>query len=213
MGLGVFGGGVGVTRFLVRHGAHVTVTDLRSESDMANSLARLGGLDVRLVLGQHRPEDFTTPDLVVVNPAVPKTSSYLALAREHGIPLTAEMNLFFERCAARTIGVTGSNGKSSTTAMIGLILGQTRSRVRVGGNIGHCLIEEVDEIAPDDWVVLELSSFQLDDLGTQGLSPHVAVVTNLSPNQRLGNFDLLFNFFVVFVAPEENHRKTMRATF
>ena len=182
MGLGVFGGGVGVTRFLVRHGAHVTVTDLRRPDELADSLAKLGDLDARCVLGEHRDEDFTRADLIVVNPAVPKTSRFLALARQHSIPLTAEMNLFFERCAAPIIGITGSNGKSTTTAMLGQILGRTSSHVWVGGNIGRCLIEQVEAIQPNDWVVLELSSFQLEDLGARKLSPHVAVVTNISPN-------------------------------
>ena len=182
MGLGLFGGGVGVTRFLARQGARVTVTDLRAPAELADSVAQLAGLDVRCVLGEHRPEDFTHADLVVVNPAVPKSSPFLALAREHHVPLCAEMNLFFERCPARTIGVTGSNGKSTTTAMLGEILRHTPSRVWVGGNIGRCLIEQVAQIQPGDWVVLELSSFQLEDLGAQGLSPHVALVTNISPN-------------------------------
>ncbi len=81
MGLGLFGGGAAVARFLARRGARVTVTDLRSEAELAPALRELEGLEVDFVLGRHREEDFTTADLVVVNPAVPPTSRFLTLAR------------------------------------------------------------------------------------------------------------------------------------
>ena len=96
-------------------------------------------------------------------------------------PCTTEINLFLERCRAPVVGVTGSVGKSTTTAMIGTIL-SAQLPTHVGGNIGKSLLEDLPEIAPDHVVVLELSSFQLEDLPLVGVSPHVAVVTNLAPN-------------------------------
>jgi UDP-N-acetylmuramoylalanine--D-glutamate ligase len=183
MGLGAFGGGTGVVRFLVERGAHVTVTDLRTEADLAASLAELDDCPPqRLHLGGHQDQDFTETDLVVVNPAVPRDNRFLELARQAGVPLTSEMNLFWQFNRGQTIGVTGSNGKSTTTALIHALLQADGRRCWLGGNIGRSLLPIVDQIAPDDWVVLELSSFQLDDLDRLKRSPHVAVVTNFSPN-------------------------------
>lgn len=181
VGLGRFGGGVGVTRWLCAQGAMVTVSDLAAEEELDESVLALDGLDVTLHLGGHDETDFTSADLLVVNPAVPKDSPFLAAAAQAGVPRTTEINLFLERCRAPVVGVTGSVGKSTTTAMIGEILGRVRC-CHVGGNIGRSLLEELPMIAPDHVVVLELSSFQLEDLPLIGVSPHVAVVTNLAPN-------------------------------
>jgi UDP-N-acetylmuramoylalanine--D-glutamate ligase len=179
MGLGLFGGGVGVTRYLVRQGARVTVTDLKGEEDLRESVDALRALPVHLRLGRHEEADFREADLVVVNPAVPETSPWLGLARA----LETEMNLFFKLCRAQTVvGVTGSNGKTTTTTLVGEVLKRHLRRAWVGGNIGVSLLERLDEIRPEDFVVLELSSFQLENLGVLRRSPNVAVVLNLSPN-------------------------------
>lgn len=179
MGLGLFGGGVGVTRFLVRRGAKVVVTDTKKPEDLRESLAQIEGLPVELHLGGHRDEDFSKADLVIVNPAVPESSPWLKMARA----LDSEMNLLFKFCRAeKIVGITGSNGKTTTTALIGEILKRGLPRVYVGGNIGGSLLEQVDEIRPEDVVVLEQSSFQLDNLGAIRRSPNVAVVMNLTPN-------------------------------
>jgi len=181
MGLGLFGGGVGAARSFARRGAHVTVTDLKTADALAPSVEALAGLPVTLHLGGHDPADFTGADVLVVSPAVPRTSPYLAMAREAGAEITAEMTLFVQACPAPLVGVTGSAGKSTTTALLGAMLAR-RGPTRVGGNIGKSLLEDLQAIRPDEIVVLEMSSFQLDDLGPHGISPHAAVVTNLSPN-------------------------------
>ncbi len=181
MGLGRFGGGVGAARYLARFGARVTVTDLKGPESLGPSVAALEGLPVALHLGGHREADFTGADAVVVSPAVPKSSPYLALAREAGAEITSEMNLFLEACPAPVVGVTGSSGKSTTTALLGAMLARARP-TRVGGNIGVSLLEDLPAIGPEEVVVLELSSFQLEDLARLGRSPRVAVVTNISPN-------------------------------
>jgi UDP-N-acetylmuramoylalanine--D-glutamate ligase len=179
LGLGLFGGGLGVTRFLVRSGAKVTVTDAKSETDLRESVEQLKSLPLTLRLGGHEERDFRDADLVVVNPAVPETNPYLRLARA----LETEMNLFFKLCRAeRIIGVTGSNGKTTTTTLIGEILKKHPKRAWVGGNIGVSLLESLPDIQPDHQVLLELSSFQLENLGTIGRGPQVGVVLNLSPN-------------------------------
>ena len=183
MGLGRFGGGVGVTKFLVSRGAHVTVTDLRSEAQLADSLSQLRGLDLHaLCLDGHREEDFRQADLVVVNPAVSADNKLLQLARSSGAVLTTEMRLFWQHQPGRVVAVTGSNGKSTTTALIHAMLKSSGQRCWLGGNIGHSLLPELGHIRQDDWCVLELSSFQLEDLDQIGAAPDVSVVTNFSPN-------------------------------
>jgi len=181
VGLGHFGGGVGVTRWLCGQGAAVTVTDTAGPDKLAASVAQLAGLDVTLHLGGHDEGDFTRADLLVVNPAVPKDSPLIRQSQAAGVRRTSEINLFLERCPCPVVGVTGSVGKSTTTAMIGTILAR-RFTTHVGGNIGGSLLATLDDIRPDHVVVLELSSFQLEDLPLLGVSPHVAVVTNLTPN-------------------------------
>jgi UDP-N-acetylmuramoylalanine--D-glutamate ligase len=179
MGLGLFGGGLGVARFLVRSGAKVTITDAKSETDLRESVDQLRPLPVTLKLGGHDERDFADADLVIVNPAVPETNPYLKLARA----LETEMNLFFKLCGAKTLlGVTGSNGKTTTTTLIGEILKKHPRRSWIGGNIGISLLEKLPEIGPDDLVTLELSSFQLENLGLLKRSPNISVVMNLTPN-------------------------------
>lgn len=182
MGLGFFGGTLGLARYLVAQGAKVTITDLKSAEDLADSVKALTGLPVRFVLGRHEEADFTEVDAVFTSPAVPETSPYLVAARARGVPVDTEMNLFMRLCRGTIVGVTGSNGKTTTTSLIGAILRAHNPRTWVGGNIGHSLLPEVDQIAPGDPVVLELSSFQLEDLAEVGRSPHIALLLNLSPN-------------------------------
>lgn len=184
MGLGRFGGGVGVTRWLARQGARVLVTDQSPADKLADSVSQIADCGAELVLGEHRERDFRDTDLVVVNPAVPPTSPFPCVAGAAGVHVTTEINLFVERCRATTIGVTGSVGKSTTTAMIGHVLERLlkNRRVRVGGNLGISLLDELPEIGADGVVVLELSSFQLERTPAIRWSPDIAVITNLTPN-------------------------------
>ncbi len=182
MGLGSFGGGVGLTRYLVQQGAHVTVTDLQGAEALAASLEALHGLPIRFVLGGHQERDFIETDVVFVNPAVPLTSPYLQLARAHQVPLDSEMNLFVRQCQGRIIGLTGSVGKTTTTSLLGSILQLHDARTLVGGNIGGSLLDRLAAITSDTLVVLELSSFQLEHLDWLHYSPPLAIVLNLAPN-------------------------------
>jgi len=182
MGLGLFGGGVGVAQFLARQGAHVTVTDLRNATELAPSIKKLEGLPISYKLGGHCDEDFINADMVIINPAVPKDSRFIQIARNNHVPMDTEINIFFQLCPAPIIGITGSNGKSTTTTLTGKILQQTKRMTRVGGNIGKSLLLELEEIRPSDIVVLELSSFQLEELHNAKKSPSISIVTNISPN-------------------------------
>lgn len=186
MGLGRFGGGVGVTRWLAAQGARVTVTDKQPAEKLKESLAQVGDLDIELRLGGHEARDFENTDLVVVNPAVPPSAEELRLAERAGVTVSTEINLFVERCPARCVGVTGSVGKSTITAMIGHVLeagvAESGARIWVGGNIGRSLLDGLGRISADDTVVLELSSFQLERTPLVRWSPHVAVVASITPN-------------------------------
>lgn len=179
MGLGRFGGGIGVAKFMLREGAAVTVTDMAPEEKLRESMAEVGD-GVAYHLGGHKPEDFTETDLVVANPAVKPASEWLDTARRAGVAITTEMNLFFERCRGRILGVTGSVGKTTTTAMIGHVLAGPRTFV--GGNIGRSLLLDLPEIGEDAVVILELSSAQLFWLGRIRRAPNVSVVTNITSN-------------------------------
>jgi UDP-N-acetylmuramoylalanine--D-glutamate ligase len=181
MGLGLFGGGVGAARYFARRGARVTVTDLKDARTLRPSVEALAGLPVTFHLDGHVDADFTGADIVAVSPAVPPDSPYIRMAEAAGAVITSEMNLFMAECPARVLGVTGSNGKSTTTALAADML-RRAGPSRMGGNIGKSLLDELQEISPGETVVLELSSFQLDDLGRLGISPQVAAVTNVSPN-------------------------------
>jgi len=183
MGLGRFGGGIGAVQFLLRHGAAVTVTDLKSREELRDSLAHIDTDRLEaLHLGGHCEKDFHAADLIVVNPAVRRDHPLLQIAAGAGIPLSSEMNLFWQHRRGPVIGVTGSNGKSTTAAMIHSILQAAGWNVHLGGNLGGSLLPRVDDIAADEWSVLELSSFQLHDLDRIPSSPEVAVVTNFAPN-------------------------------
>jgi UDP-N-acetylmuramoylalanine--D-glutamate ligase len=167
--------------FLARAGAAVTVTDMRSARDLAPTLKSLRHLrGIRYVLGRHRDEDFLAADLIVKNPGVSPDSPYLRLARERGIPVTSDVGIFFRACPAPIIGVTGTRGKSTTTYLIWLLL-KTKlgRRVHYGGNIRKSVLALLPHIKKNDHVVLELSSFQLQDLAAEKISPHSAVFTNL----------------------------------
>ena len=196
MGLGSFGGGIGAVKFLVSRGALVTVTDLRPIEKLTDSLAELKETPPdRLVLGGHDQNDFRSADLIVVSPAVKRDCPFLNEAISAGVPITSEMNLFWKWNRAKVVAVTGSNGKSTTTAMTYSIIEkflqrQPGRRAWLGGNIGTSLLPVVDQIQQNDIVVLELSSFQLADLNRLQLSPHVAVVTNFAPNHLDWHVDL-----------------------
>ncbi len=190
MGLGLFGGGVAAARFLAEHGAKVTVTDLKSEKSLAPAMEKLADLALTFHLGGHVEEDFTGADMILVSPAVPKTSRFLKLAADAGVPFETEMNLFFKLCRGTIIGVTGSNGKSTVAAFLHDIIIRKHPDALLGGNIGKSLLLEAENVSPGRLVVLELSSFQLEDLGRIRQSPAHAVVTNITSNHldRHGTF-------------------------
>ncbi len=177
--------GVALARYLAALGAEVTLTDMRSESQLEAEINTLKSLPIRWALGGHPLDLLASTGLVAISGGVPLTIPIILEAQKAGIPLSNDSQFFFEACPSQIIGITGSAGKTTTTALVGEIarkhieIKNTNQKVWVGGNIGNPLIDQVDEIAENDIVVLELSSFQLELMTT---SPHVAAVLNITPN-------------------------------
>jgi len=206
MGLGRFGGGLDAAQFACRAGAKVTVTDLASAEQLSDSISRLREFaDIEFRLGGHDPSDFERADIVIVNPAVPPDNEFLQIAKQNNKLITSQIGIFFELCPATIIGITGANGKSTTAALTAhllkaVTLKSTGHEVRdarygqvlLSGNIGNePLLTVLNEIRRDDLVVLELSSFQIEQLAQIRKAPHVALLTNLTPNHldRYGTFE------------------------
>jgi UDP-N-acetylmuramoylalanine--D-glutamate ligase len=195
MGLGVFGGGAGVARFLAERGARVTVTDLQPPERLEASIQALRGYDIRFVLGEHREQDVLEADFVVRNPAVPRASPFLRLAEARGIPIYMEMTLFFLECPSRrVIGITGTKGKTTTTTLVGEILKAAGRDVVVAGNLRVSALEQLPRISAATDVVLELSSFQLEGLECIRVSPPVSAITNLMAD-HLNRYRSLEEYF------------------
>lgn len=194
MGLGRFAGGVDSALFASRAGAKVIVTDLADEDELKASLEELNGLDIEYHLGGHVDADFETADIVIVNPAVPPDSKYIKLAENTGSTITSQIEIFFQLSRSRIVAITGSNGKSTTTALTHHLLshGVAAGKVWLGGNIGNePLLTRLEQIQADDIAVLEISSFQIEQLARIRKGPDVTVITNLTPNHldRHGTFE------------------------
>ncbi len=183
MGLGRHGGGVAAARWLAGEGAEVTVTDTAGAAALADSIAELSDANIaHWHLGGHSADDFGQAEIVVVNPAVRLDNSHVARARVTGATITSELELLLRRLPCPAVAVTGSNGKSTTAAMIAAILTAAGRVVYLGGNIGRSLLPELRRMTPDSWAVLEVSSFQLAWLSNTCPLPQIGVLTNFSPN-------------------------------
>lgn len=169
--------GKALARWLPTVGAEVVVTDHRTDLELG--LRRRDYPQARFYLGGHPEDVLTGARAICISGGVPLDLPILELAQRRGIPLTNDAQLFIERCPAPVIGITGSAGKTTTTALAAQIIRQAGYRVWVGGNIGNPLIGELPKIKPDDIAVMELSSFQLE-LMTR--SPQAAAILNLTPN-------------------------------
>ena len=188
MGLGLNGGGEAVVRFLLKHGAYVLVTDMKSAEDLAPTLESIASdetLDksrLTYVLGQHREEDFENADCVIKNPGVRfEGNKYLAKAKA----VETDISIFLKLTKAPIIAVTGSKGKSTTVSAIYYGLEKAGFKAFLGGNITVSpltFLEETDGMTP---VVLELSSWQLADLrGRDLLKPHISLITKIVPDHQ-----------------------------
>ncbi|MCB9898104.1 MAG: UDP-N-acetylmuramoyl-L-alanine--D-glutamate ligase [Planctomycetes bacterium] len=191
LGLGRFGGGLGAARWLLSQGARVTVTDRLPREALVVPATELERAGARLVLGGHEGVDLASTDLLVVNPAVPLSAPLVRAARAAGVPVTSEIALLLERWPGPVLGVTGSNGKSTTVCLAKALLSAAGVEAWEGGNLGGSLLPRLATAGPRTAAVLELSSFMLELLPELGLGPDVAIVLNVTPNHldRHGTMD------------------------
>jgi UDP-N-acetylmuramoylalanine--D-glutamate ligase len=206
MGLGLLGRGLGDAKFLAKAGASLIITDLKTEEDLAPSVASLAGFpNITFHLGGHQLEDFENRDLIIKAPNTPLDSPFIAHARERGIPIEMDAALFVKLSAALfgaagpvIVGVTGTRGKSTVTH---LIYEMTRTafvrNVYLGGNVKDtATLPLLEIIQPNDVVILELDSWQLQGFEEDRISPHLAVWTNFMPdhmNYYHGDVDRYFS--------------------
>ncbi len=172
--------GIDLARFLNAEGARVTVTDTKRAELLDRELAALEDLRLRYILGGH-PIGLLLDDTeaLFVSPGVSQETPLVQEARRRGIEVSSATRLFFQRCPGRIVGITGSSGKGTTTGLVGEMLRAAGRDTRVGGNIGVPLLGQLATMTEQTWVVLELSSFQLETLDA---SPRVAAITNIAPN-------------------------------
>ena len=169
--------GIAAAELLARRGARVTLSEARAEAAGAESLRDAG---VLLEVGGHQAHTFTSADLIVLSPGVPPEHELVRIARSRGVPVIGELELAFRWLQGRVIAITGTKGKSTTTALTGRMLDAAGFRVLVGGNIGTPLSAQVAESTPQTLHVVEASSFQLEQTDT--FHPWIAVMLNFSPD-------------------------------
>lgn len=178
--------GLSVARFLKHRGARVTVTDLKKEDELGSFVDGALGLGVSLELGVHDVESFTDSDVIVLSPGVPHTITPLEAARRVGIPVVGEVELAFQYIDKPIVAITGTNGKTTTTSLVGAMLKASGRDVFVGGNIGAPLIDYIDSGVPAEVIVAEISSFQLDTI--EKFRPDVGVLLNITAD-HLDRYD------------------------
>ncbi|MCX6713231.1 MAG: UDP-N-acetylmuramoyl-L-alanine--D-glutamate ligase, partial [Candidatus Vogelbacteria bacterium] len=183
LGLGLLGGAVNDAIFLAKHGAELTITDLKSAGELKLPLDKLKKFKgIKYVLGEHRLEDFQTADMVLQPGNVPLNSPYLAEAKKNNIPVFVSESLFAKYLpeGVMTIGITGTRGKSTTAGLIFEILKADKKKVFLAGNTkGVSTLALLDNVKKGDYIVMELDSWALHSLGEIEKSPNIAVFTNL----------------------------------
>ncbi len=181
--------GLAAALFLRRKGAQVTVSDVRSAESLANEIPTLLDEGIMVEAGGHGLLTFRRQDLIVVSPGVPLDTPELVQVKSFGLPVIGELELAARFLKGKIIAITGSNGKTTTTTLVGAILAEAGIPALVGGNIGVPVVDLIEQSADDMWSVLEVSSFQLES--TKTFHPAVAVILNITPDHldRHGSFE------------------------
>ncbi len=178
--VGLARSGLACANLFYELGARVSVTDSKNDPLTRRNARQLKSKKIKLELGSHTPDFIKGRDLVVISPGVPDTALPVVWARESGISIISEIEAGWILCPATVIAVTGSSGKTTVTTLIGLVLKAAKKRPFVCGNIGNPFTGEVKKMRPSDFVVLEISSFQLEKIQT--FKPKIALITNVSKN-------------------------------
>jgi UDP-N-acetylmuramoylalanine--D-glutamate ligase len=181
--------GLAAALFLRRRGAQVTVSDVRSAESLAREIPALLEEGIMVEAGGHGLLTFRRQDLIVVSPGVPLDTPELVQVRNFGLPVIGELELAARFLKGKIVAITGSNGKTTTTALLGAILEEAGLPALVGGNIGVPVVELIEQSTDKTWSVLEVSSFQLES--TEQFHPAVAVILNITPDHldRHGSFE------------------------
>lgn len=181
--------GLAAALFLRRRGAQVTVSDVRSAEALAKDIPALLEEGIMVETGGHGLLTFRRQDLIVVSPGVPLDTPELVQVKSFGLPIIGELELAARFLKGRSVAITGSNGKTTTTALVGEILEAAGFPTLVGGNIGVPVVALIDESTDETWSVLEVSSFQLET--TEQFHPNIAVILNITPDHldRHGTFE------------------------
>ena len=177
--VGLARSGVSAANLLCKLGAKVTITDEKRESELSENIRKLTK-GIYLKLGGHNGVDIANVDLVVISPGVPWDSPFLNRIRENGIRIISEVELAFKYIKAPLIAVTGTNGKTTTTTLIGEMLKKDDRNVFVGGNIGNPMCEEVLNGSSSELILSEISTFQME--GIETFKPHISVILNITPD-------------------------------
>lgn len=178
--LGAARQGIALARWLSRHGSNVTLSDSRTADQLAAARASLADTNVQWAVGGHPLELLNNVDVLCLSGGVPLTLPIVQEAIKRGIPLSNDTQVFMEVVPCKTIGITGSAGKTTTTTLVGEMAKLSSQRsVFVGGNIGDPLINYVDDMTMDDLAILEISSFQLEQMT---ISPNISAILNITPN-------------------------------
>lgn len=172
--------GVASALFLESRGARVTVSDAKSEEQLRDEIPALLDRGITVETGKHGERTFRDQDLIVVSPGVPSDVVPLQHARRLGIPVIGEIELTARFLQGNIVAITGSNGKTTTTTLTGEIIASGGRKTLVGGNIGTPAITFVEQSSPDTWVVLEISSFQLESI--ERFRPHISSILNITPD-------------------------------
>lgn len=188
MGLGILGRGIQVSKFLAKSGANLTITDLKSENNLKDSVKKLKDFNIKYILGEHRLKDFEDKDLIIKSAGVPLDSPYIKKAKEKNIPVEMDASLFTKIVReiypeVKVVGITGTRGKSMTTAIIYHILKENKnklgSNIFLGGNMRNSsTLPIIEKIKSKDIVVLELDSWQCQGFGDNKISPDISVFTS-----------------------------------
>src|SRR5215471_708484 len=172
--------GIASALFLADHGARVVVSDTKSEEELHHEIPQLLDRGIGVEAGYHGERTFKEQELIVISPGVPSDVPQLEQARQAGIPVIGEIELAARYLKGQIVAITGSNGKTTTTSLTGQIIAAGGKKTLVGGNIGTPAISFVETATDDTWIVLEVSSFQLETIET--FHPKIAVVLNVAPD-------------------------------
>lgn len=179
--------GIDSVKFFSKHGASITCCDMRTRTELGVAYEELQEYNVQFQLGKKYLSGMSNYDIVMRTPGISPHTKEIQEAKKNGVHISSNAKMFFSLCKGTIIGVTGTKGKGTTSTLIYHMLKRAKKHAYLGGNVGTPLLSKTDDISVHDWVVVELSSFQLEDFEE---SPHVAVVLRIT-QEHLANFDSL----------------------